>query len=328
MDKVTLVIPTFNEQYYIKKVITSILSQDYDFNNIEVIFIDGNSKDSTVDIINGELKDRKIDYKIIINQDRITPKSVNMGIKAAKYDIIMRLDAHSEYPSTYISKCIYYLNKTGADNVGCLLFTKGEGIIGQAIASVVSTKFGVGNSSFRVGAKSGYVDTVPYGTFRKSLFEKIGYFNEELLRTEDNEFNYRIRKNGGKVYLFNDIQVIYHPRNSILKLVKMAYQNGEGVIYTNYFLPGSMGIRHLVPLIFVISILIGILGLLLNIQILKILFIIEIVLYFSLDLIFSLKTSLLCLILYPLYHILYGIGSIFGVFKIWKKNYTVLKKKN
>ena len=151
------------------------------------------------------LTNEEIKYKILHNMERITPKSVNMGIKDSQNDIIIRLDAHSEYPNNYITKCVYYLNNTEADNVGCLSKAKGKTEIGQAIANVVSSKFGVGNSQFRLNEKSGYVDTVPFGTFRKKLFDKIGYFNEELLRSEDNEFNYRIRKNNGKVYLFNDV---------------------------------------------------------------------------------------------------------------------------
>lgn len=326
-DTVSIVIPVLNEEFYIKKLLESILNQDYDFSKIEVIFVDGDSKDETVSIINNTLKDKDINYKIITNKEKITPKSVNMGIKIAKNDIVIRLDAHSEYPKNYISKCVYYLNTTGADNVGCSFDTQLEGIKGKAITSVLTSKFGVGNSSFRTNAKSGYVDTVPYGTFRRSLFDKIGYFNEELIRSEDNEINYRIIKNGGKVYLFNDISLIYHPRNTIKKLLKMAYDNGKWSIYTGYFIPGSMKLRHFIPFLFVLSLIIGIIISLLNIEILKNLFIGELLLYAILDLFFSLKTikkiglisSLISVIIYPLFHISYGIGSITGIGKVIKK---------
>lgn len=325
-DTVSVIIPVLNEELYIKKLIQSLLNQDYDFSLIEVIFVDGDSKDNTVEIINNELERKSIDYKIITNKERITPKSVNMGIKSAKNDIIIRIDAHSEYPKNYISKCVYYLNNTDADNVGCLFDTKSEGIIGNSIAEVLTSKFGVGNSKFRTNAQSGYVDSVPYGTFRRSLFEKIGYFNEELIRSEDNEINYRIIKNGGKVYLFNDISIIYHPRNTIRKLLKMAYDNGKWSIYTSYFIPGSMKLRHLIPFLFVLSLLIGLIICLLNIKVLKIMFLCEIGLYLLLDLIFSFKNiksgilhCVLCFIIYPLFHIAYGIGSIAGIGKTIKK---------
>ena len=254
---VSVIIPVYNEEKYINGLIESLKKQDYDKEKFEVIFIDGNSKDKTIDIIKEKLNLKENDkYKILVNPDKITPKSVNIGIKEAKNEIIIRLDAHSEYPSNYISKCVYYLNNTDADNVGCLCHPEGKTRIGKAIANVVSSKFGVGNSSFRTGTESGYVDTVPFGTFRRELFEKIGYFNEELPRSEDNEFNYRIRKNQGKVYLFNDIEVIYYPRDTILKLMKMGFQNGKWATYTGYIIPGSMGIRHFIPLVFVIGLII------------------------------------------------------------------------
>lgn len=326
-DTVSIIIPVLNEEFYIEKLLESVLNQDYNFSKIEVIFIDGDSKDETVSIINNELANKQIDYTIITNKEKITPKSVNMGIKIAKNDIIIRLDAHSEYPYNYVSKCVYYLNETGADNVGCLTCAKSEGIIGNAISGVMSSKFGVGNSNFRTNAQSGYVDTVPYGTFRKTLFDKIGYFNEELIRSEDNEINHRIIKNGGKVYLFNDIYSIYHPRNTIRSLLKMAYDNGKWSIYTGYFIPGSMKLRHFIPFLFVLSLIVGIIISLLKLDILKILFIVEILLYIILDLIFSLKSikkvglmsSLISIIIYPLFHISYGIGSIRGIGKVIKK---------
>ena len=128
--------------------------------------MDGNSPDKTIEILERELKGENLNYRIIYNPKKITPISVNIGIREAKNDIIIRLDAHSEYPSNYISKCVYYLNSVEADNVGCLFNAQGKGTIGKAIANVVSSKFGVGNADFRTFAESGYVDTVPFGAFR------------------------------------------------------------------------------------------------------------------------------------------------------------------
>lgn len=327
MDKVSIIIPILNEELYIKRLIESILNQDYDLSKIELIFVDGNSKDDTIEILKKELDGKNVSYKILVNDNKNIPMSVNIGIKNAKNYIIVRLDAHSEYPSNYISKCVYYLNETGADNVGCVVETKSSGKIGNAIAEVLSSKFGVGNSGFRTNANSGYTETVPFGTFRRSLFDKIGFFNEELLRSEDNEINYRIIKNGGKVYLFNDISVIYHPRNSIGKLIKMAFENGKWGIYTNYFIPGSMRLRHFIPFFFVLSLIGGIVISILQIKALMILFGIEIAFYDILSIVFSLMSikkvgiisSLISIIIYPLFHISYGIGSIFGIGKIIKR---------
>ena len=330
LETVSIVIPVYNEEKYIEGLINSLLKQDYDKEKIEIIFVDGNSSDKTVEIINKKLANEKLQYRVMSNPKKITPKSVNMGIKEAQNDIIIRLDAHSEYPINYITKCVYYINNTDSDNVGCLFKAEGKTKIGKAIANVVSSKFGVGNSGFRIKENSGYVDTVPFGTFRKELFDKIGYFNEELIRSEDNEFNYRIRKNGGKVYLFNETEIIYYPRDTIYKLMKMGFQNGEWATYTGYIIPGTMGIRHFIPLLFVLGLIAGIIITALHLKALTIAFFSVLAIYFIIDLLFTLKSvikdgieQLICFIIYPLFHISYGIGSIFGIFKILKK---VIKK--
>jgi len=325
-DMVSVIIPIYNEEKFISGLVKSITKQDYGKDKFEIIFIDGNSTDKTIDILSKEIKDTDMNYKIIYNPEKITPKSVNMGIKKAKNEIVIRLDAHSEYPPNYISKCVYYINNIDADNVGCLVKTKSQSKIGEVIANVVSSKFGVGNSSFRTNSNSGYVDTVPFGTFKKELFEKIGYFNEELPRSEDNEFNNRIIKNGGKVYLFNDIEVIYHPRETIYGLMKMGFENGKWAIYTGYIIPGSMKLRHFIPLFFVLGLIIGIVVSLMKIRLLTIIFGIILALYLLLDVIFTIKNvisdgliQVISFIIYPLFHISYGIGSIFGIGKIIKK---------
>lgn len=327
IKKVSLVVPLYNEEQYIEGFIDSILVQEYDFNNIEVLFIDGNSKDKTVEIINERLKSSMINYKVLNNSKKITPISLNMGIRKAQNDIIIRLDAHSQYPSNYIERCVYYINHTDADNVGCPIKTESNGTIGNAIASVLSSKFGVGNSSFRTDKTSGYVDTVPFGTFYKALFEKIGYFDERLERNQDIEMNRRILKNGGKIYMFNDIQLTYHPRDTIEKLIKMAFMNGKWNLYTSYIVPGTLRLRHFIPFAFFLSLIVGMISIILKIGWIKVLFGIEIIAYSILNLLFSLKggkqkpfgEKLLCLIIYPIFHVTYGIGTFFGIFFILKK---------
>lgn len=324
MDTVSLVVPIYNEEKYIEAFMDSILKQDYDFNKIEIILVDGNSTDETLKKLENKLKELSCHYKIFHNEKKITPISLNIAIKESKNDIIIRLDVHSEYPTNYISKCVYYINNIDADNVGCILEAKSSGKVGNAIANVLSSKFGVGDSKFRTNSKSGYVDTVPFGTFRRSLFEKIGYFNEKLERNQDSEFNYRIIKNGGKIYLFDDIKIFYYPRNTIKKLTKMAMLNGKWNIITSYYVPGSMKLRHFIPFLFVCSLILGFFIILFDVNVLKQLFLLELLLYLVLDCIFSIKdikkygiiNFLLCLIIYPIFHISYGIGSIIGLFKL------------
>lgn len=326
MEKISVIIPMYNEERYIKKFLDSILNQDYDFSKVEFIFIDGNSQDKTVEILKKELNKSNILYKILSNDKKITPISLNIGIQNSSNDIIIRLDVHSEYPKNYLSKCVYYITNVDADNVGCPIETISEGTIGNSIAEVLSSKFGVGNSKFRTDSESGYVDTVPFGTFKREIFDKVGLFDERLERNQDIELNNRIIKNGGKIYLFNDIKLVYHPRDTIKKLIKMAITSGKWNIYTAYLVPGSLKLRHFIPLLFTLSLICGIFSIILKMNIIMYLFYIEIVTYLLMDIIFSLRSikkislvgSLLCVFIYPLFHISYGIGSILGIGKIIK----------
>ena len=133
----------------------------------------------------------------------------------AKGKYIIRLDAHADYNKDYISKCVFWLDRTNADNVGGVAETKSKGFIGNSIALMLSSKFGVGNSQFRTNGVSGYVDTVPFGAFRKEVFDKYGLYDERLTRNQDNEMNFSIRNNGGKIYMSDEIRFSYYCRDSI-----------------------------------------------------------------------------------------------------------------
>ena len=212
---VSVVMPVYNEVKYIDKCIRSLLLQDYPVQNMEWIFVDGRSQDNTVRILNGyaELYPQLI--RVLENPHKIVPYAMNIGIAASRGKYIVRLDAHADYTQDYISKCGHYLDTTDADNVGGVADTKSNGFIGNAVAKMLSSKFGVGNSQFRTGGDSGYVDTVPFGAFRREVFSNYGGYDERLVRNQDNEMNYRIRKNGGKIYLSSDIHLTYYCRDSI-----------------------------------------------------------------------------------------------------------------
>lgn len=320
---VSVIIPVFNEERYIKNCIDSLLYQDYPIENMEWIFVDGCSYDNTVSII----KDFKKKYpkliKLLNNPNKTVPYAMNIGIKASVGKYIIRLDAHSEYANDYISKSVYYLETTDADNVGGVAETRGRGFVGSTIALMLSSKFGVGNSQFRTNGKSGYVDTVPFGAFRREVFDKYGFYDERLTRNQDNEMNYRIRKNSGKIYMSEDISFVYYCRDSIKGIADMALKNGKWNIITMKLCPGSMGLRHFIPFVFLLSLIImPILSM--AIPAFKYIFLLEIGLYLLLDIIFSIHSSkgikrfLLLIVLFPVFHLSYGLGSLFGIIQILK----------
>lgn len=321
MDYVSIVVPILNEEAYIVKFLKTVKEQDYPHEAMELLLVDGFSTDQTRALIYKSMMDSDISFRVLDNQKKITPIALNIGIKNSRYSYIVRLDAHSVYPKNYISKCISYLKSTKADNVGCILNTAYHSSKEKMIAAMLSSRFGVGNSGFRTNAKSGYVDTVPFGTFRKELFQKIGLFDERLSRNQDSEFNSRIIRNGGRIYLFDDIEITYYPRNTIKKLLAMGNKNGNWNIYTAYLCPGSMRIRHFIPFCFVVSLLVGIIAIILKCRLITVLFICELFLYLILNIVFSIKCSdnikefFQLLFLFPAFHIAYGIGSVQGLWK-------------
>lgn len=329
MEKVkfiSVIVPVYNEEKFMDACIASMLSQDYPKDAMEWFFVDGMSTDRTMDI----LRKYQVQYpkliRVLQNQNKTVPYAMNLGIREAKGIYIIRLDAHAEYANDYFSKCVEVLDETGADNVGGVMETKSRTAIGKTIAKMLSSKFGVGDAQFRTNGKDGYVDTVPFGAFRREVFEKIGLYDERLTRNQDSELNYRIVHNGGKIYLSNRIKLAYYCRDSVKGIVKMAVLNGKWNIITSRFCPGSMRLRHFIPCIFVLS-LIGMPILSAIWWMFGFLFSLELLAYIALDVMFSAKIAespkefLQLLYLFPLFHISYGWGSILGIFKVLFKQY-------
>jgi GT2 family glycosyltransferase len=258
---------------------------------------------------------------------------MNIGIKKAKGDIITCTNAHSVYPKNYIEKSVYWLKKLNAEVVGGIWITKPgvDTVIAKAIALVLSHPFGVGNGLFRIGIKEPvYVDTAPFAAYRKEVFNKIGLFNEKLVRNQDLEFNLRLKKAGGKILLVPDILIRYHARPNLKGLFKENFYNGFWVIYGIKFAKNLFSLRHLVPFFFVLS-LCGSLVLSLIYRPFIYLFILVLVSYLILNVFFSLKISfqrgfkyfIPVMLSFTTLHFSYGFGSIGGLIKllwewIWK----------
>lgn len=262
--KVSIICPTYNEERYIKQCISSILAQDYPKEDVEVLFVDGMSTDKTRSIITQYMGQYSF-IRLLDNTFRIVPYAMNIGITQAQGDIIVRMDAHARYATNYISTLVHYITTLpDAVNVGapCKTLCLSDTPKSQAIAIVLSSRFGVGGSDFRIGIdKVKQTDTVPFGCWKKESFTKYGMFDTRLVRNQDIEMNRRIAARGGHIYIVPETYSIYYARDTYQTLSKNNYQNGKWNILTIYYTNKlhSLSVRHFVPLCFVLSLIVPLL---------------------------------------------------------------------
>ena len=249
---VTVIVPVYNEEQFIGRCLQSLLEQDYPENRMEIIIIDGNSSDGTVEAVKA-LMDETSRIRVFANPKRIIPAAINLGISHAIGEIVVRADAHNVYDPGYIRHSVKLLQQSGAANVGGVIEPKGEGLVGSAIASAVSSPFGVGNAYYRFSRRERWVDTVPFGCWFKRTLTDLGGYNESYHINEDYELNYRIRKNGGKILLSPEIRSIYYPRSSFKALAKQYYRYGKWKVKTLVEHPESMAYRQAIAPIFVFA---------------------------------------------------------------------------
>jgi len=250
---VSVLIPVRNEENYIARCLDSILANDYPKDRLEVLAIDGMSSDASREIV-GQYAKRFSFIRLLENPERIVPAALNIGIANAKGEVIMRMDAHSIYPQNYISGLIAWLEKSGADNVGGIWITRpaNNTSIARAIAIGLAHPFGVGNSYFRIGTSGPrWVDTVPFGCYRREVFDRIGLFDEELARNQDEEFNFRLATHGGRILLVPEIESYYYSRGLAGQLWGMCYQYGYFKPLVAMKVGKIMTVRQLIPPLFV-----------------------------------------------------------------------------
>lgn len=334
MKTLSIICPTYNEEKYIEKCIASILASDYDKGKLQVIFIDGMSTDNTRDIIARYID--KYDWiKLLDNPAQFTPNALNIGIRSSSGEIVIRLDAHALYPPNYFSVLVHYLDSLPADNVGVAYrsLPMANTLLCKAIAIAVSSPFGVGNSYCRLGTtKIMRVDTVPFGCFRREIFDRIGLFDEELIRNQDDEFNARIIKNGGKIFLIPDITIDYFSRDSLGKVIKMFYQYGLFKPLVNKKIGKPATVRQFAPLLFVMALIVGLVGSIFSKVVLSAL-IVMLILYLSAALFFAIRhrdvqtgagvLPVLPVVFFAM-HTSYGWGYIVGILKIiGKRRFSV-----
>jgi glycosyltransferase involved in cell wall biosynthesis len=253
---ISFILPIRNEVQSIEKTIQSICSQTID-NDFEIIVADGMSTDGTSEIIEGYSKnDERI--HIINNPDRIVSTGFNRALSRAKGNIIIRVDGHCEIELDYIQKCLGCLEKINADCVGGATEHVASGLVGKSIKLAQSSFFGVGGVSFRKNIEKGqYVDTLAFGAYKREVFDQLGGYDEELVRNQDDEFNFRMIQNDMKIWLDPSIKSTYTPRNSFMSLFKQYFQYGFYKVRVMQKRKGLASWRHLVPIVFVLSLLIG-----------------------------------------------------------------------
>lgn len=256
--RVSLIIPTRNEEKYISQTIESLLQQDYPSSSLEIMFVDGMSTDRTREIIRGYIR-RYPFIRLIENPLIFTNHAFNLGIQHSRSDIIVIMGAHTRYSVNYVSTLAQYLSTEGEHCAGSVAETiPGEHTFtAKSIAHAISCRFGVGNSHMRIGVeKPVYADTASCSGYRREVFEKVGLFNEHLTYSQDMEFHIRLKKAGYKVLLLPDITSFYHARPDLKSFTRHNLRNGLWVIlpfrHTDII---PISFRHLVPLAFVSSLI-------------------------------------------------------------------------
>jgi len=261
LPTVSVLIPCRNERHFIGPCLDSIVNNTYPKDRVEVLVIDGISEDGTRVVV-ADYVERFPFVRLVDNPKKITPAALNIGISQARGDILIRMDAHTTYTTDYISQCVRALENSRADCVGGIWRTipREETLIAHGIVQCLSHPFGVGNSQFRLARARAprWVDTVPFFCCRKSLFEQIGGFNEDLTRGQDMEFSLRIQRAGGRILLDPAIVSFYHARTDWNAFVRHNWINGVWAILPFAYssvMPVSW--RHLVPLVFVTSLMVS-----------------------------------------------------------------------
>jgi len=326
---VSVIIPCRNEEKYIEKCLSSLLEQDYPKEKLEILVVDGISEDKTREIIKDKFKNQSV-VKLLENPQKFTPFGLNIGIGEARGEVIVRMDAHAKYAQNYISKCIEYLRKNEVDNVGGVMRTLpgNDTLVAKAIALTLSHPFGAGNSYFRIGStEPQLVDTVFGGCYWKKVFDEVGLYNEKMIRSQDMEFNLRLKEAGGKILLVPEIVSCYYSQPTLLGFLKHNILDGIWVTYPLKFGIQAFSWRHLTPLFFLGSLAMFFLLSFVS-RFFFSLFLLVTILYISLDIFFSLKISkrkkdsrylFLLPFVFLVRHVGYGLGSIIGLIKLLKR---------
>lgn len=334
---VSIILPVYNEAAFIVPVLSAILAQNYPADQMEILIVDGISTDNTRQkILSTVHRPPSTVYNppstvvILDNPAKIVPTALNIALRRAKGEIIIRVDGHTIIAPDYVRQCVEVLRRSGAENVGGRMNAEGRSVFGQAVALATSTPFGVGGGRFHYSNAEEWVDTVYMGAWPRSVFEKIGLFDEELVRDQDDEFNYRLRAQGGRILLSPLIRSTYTVRSTPGALWRQYYQYGFWKIRVLQKHPRQMRPRQFAPPAFVLFLLLS-LALLPFFRLPPSAFCLSLLpsafcllLYLSASVITIIKKrpahsrfSILCALplVFAILHVSYGLGFLTGLFK-------------
>jgi succinoglycan biosynthesis protein ExoA len=329
---VSVLIPMRNEARYIGPCLDSVLANSFPEDRYEILVMDGDSTDGSRDVVLLRANQHPC-IRLLRNPARVVPPGMNIGIRQAQGRYIIRMDAHSEYPKDYIENCVTELERTGAANVGGRWITRpgGDSAMARAIALFTQTRVGIGNAAYRLGEGDRYVDTVPFGAFRRELFDRIGLYREDLVRHQDYELNARIREAGYPIYLSSKIYNVYYNVGTFRKFMRQAWMNGMWNPRAWVRYPISFCWRHAAPLAFAGGLLTIVLaGILMRPMVwigglvLAIYLTVAACLAITIGFRGGWKTVPYVLILMPSYHFVYGFASILGLFRALATSRTAI----
>ncbi|MGB8991938.1 MAG: glycosyltransferase family 2 protein [Desulfobaccales bacterium] len=314
---VSVITPARNEERYIGTLLNDFLHQDYPSHLRELIVVDGNSEDNTKSIVQEFARlHPELNISVLDNPQRLVAPGYNLGLRAARGQILCRVDAHASIPPDYLRIGVHLLQEHAPERVGCVggvTQTVGAGFWGRAFSAMLNSPFGVGNAKFRYANKPGYVDTIAFYLFWRKILDEVGFYRENLVRSEDLEFNARIRRRGWKFFLYPQLRTTTQARSSLGGFLKQAFGNGFWTMATWRV----SCIRHFIPFLFAGTVaILGVGGLLSQpfYEMFGALVFIygAVAIYFSFKSISGYKDWPRLLILPPLFfllHMSYGIGS-------------------
>jgi glycosyltransferase involved in cell wall biosynthesis len=254
---VSVIMPVRNEAAFIERSVGSVLAQDYPQASMEILIADGGSTDATREVIEG-LKHSHPDISITLldNPGKIVATGLNTALGPAKGEVIVRVDGHCEIAPDYVRCCVDHLLNDGVDAVGGPVETIGESYVARVIAAAMSSRFGVGGSAFRIAdRRTQFTDTVAFPAYRRSVIDRAGPFDEELVRNQDDEYNYRLRKLGVKILLASDVRSRYYGRATLTRLGSQYFQYGYWKVRVMQKHPRQMRLRQFAPPLFVATLL-------------------------------------------------------------------------